>query len=135
MSTLEEQMNALLRKNSMNNSEIKSKFSPAVLRFDGMYIRRSDSYYYCIRFLPDNRVIACTFISVPKSLDALTWDTSHASRGVYFLNNSSIRFSTDAGSGAVDYTGEILSDQMKLDSYSHINGFRRKGANYTFQAF
>jgi hypothetical protein len=95
----------------------------APLRFDGVYqSERIDDYYYYLRFFSDGTVIEVSSTDQPEALRKW-FSRGHpgVSTGVVRIEGSHLGFSVTSDVGVVDYTGEIEGDQLRLDSYSHIN--------------
>jgi hypothetical protein len=101
-----------------------------MLRHDGLYISRlpvdygamlSHSY---LRFYPDGTVIESSIRGEP-SIEVTSWfDKSDPSisSGQFNIRGDRIEFSVKSEAGIVEYSGEILSDDLQLHFVSHING-------------
>lgn len=112
------------------DSNIDIKGTEKMLRYDGLYVTKLPvdygitSYSY-LRFYVDGTVIESS-IQGDRSAEAMRWfdkgDRSISS-GSYNTNGNEIQFSIRSDSGVVDYSGRIIGDELRLHSYSHINGF------------
>ena len=103
------------------------------LRYDGLYCgteKESDkgvAYWSYLRFYPDGIVIEATTEGTPEEIRAwFSREHPSVSLGKVAIRGSHVSFSAVSVDGTVDYSGEIEGDQLKLDSYSHINQYRQK---------
>ena len=107
------------------------------LRFDGLYIASGNEGSKCLRFYESGEVLAMSVgtSSSPVSSQAdvaqvMTWMTKEASldkdypRGTYNLDKDRLKFSTQTQHGNVEYEGEIYAGNLRLQTYSQINGYR-----------
>ncbi len=99
-------------------------FTPT-LRYDGLYqsVQQDSSSY--LRFYEDGTVLAVGAIGTPEEVAAwLNKAFQNGSVGQYVIRDSILEFTATSTEGAVDYTGTIDGEELSLDIYSHINGFR-----------
>lgn len=100
-----------------------------MLRYDGLYVTKLPVDYAItahsyLRFYDEGTVIESS-IQGDRSAVVMRWfDKSDRSisNGSYSITGAEIQFSVTSESGAVDYRGRIVSDELHLHSYSHING-------------
>lgn len=77
-----------------------------------------------LRFYPDGTVIESSIRGEP-SIEVKSWfDKSDPtiSTGQFNLFGNRIEFSVTSEAGIVEYSGEILNDNLRLHFVSHING-------------
>jgi len=118
------------------------------VKYDGIYFQDQgvmdfgNGYRFrvwgAIRFFEDGIVTEVSLSSEVSERDPsdfikkLTWfNREYESRGVYTIKGNQISFSINSTSGIVDYAGIIMDDELLLNSYSHINGY--KGENELFK--
>lgn len=96
----------------------------ATLRFDGVYqSERIENYWHYLRFYPDDNVITVSSTAQPNDLQPwFTREHTGVSKGKIRLKGKSISFSGESKAGVIDYEGELVGDQLRLHSHSHING-------------
>lgn len=85
----------------------------------------SDSYWYYLRFYPGGTVISVSSTDQPD--DLRSWFNRRMddlSAGHVVLQGDHLSFSQTSKEGTVDYAGTVAGNTLRLDSYSHINGFR-----------
>ena len=76
-----------------------------------------------LRFYPDDTVLSVG--SGDDSEQVAAWfkrGREDIGSGQYHLNGARLQFTTKSKWGAVDYTGEVTGDGLKLKWLSHING-------------
>jgi hypothetical protein len=108
------------------------------VRFDGVYQLISGPNTYCLRFKANGTVESTTLRgtslsadTVVSSLDARLPEAKD--EGHFSLSGGRLKFSCTSPYGTVDYEGRIgTSEELVLDSYSHINGNRASGEIYRF---
>ena len=105
------------------------------LRTDGLYKSGTDgsgSWDY-LRFYSDGAVL--NVASTGNELQVARWfcksEPAVESRGRYTLNGSTIRFSTRASYGRIDYEGTVAPDMIRLTVFSRITG-SRSNTDYHF---
>lgn len=108
------------------------------VRFDGIYQWPNEPWIYCLRFKADGTVesicLQGTSVSaedVASKLDARLAKTQV--HGPFAVEGDRLTFSVTSANGTIDYGGKVTSQgELVLDSHSHINGNREKGAVYGF---
>jgi hypothetical protein len=111
------------------DQQLSNKKSPAQsprLRFDGVYITDNNGYSF-LRFYDDGTVVGAGGPSdktaEETARNTVRWlNKSHDDKGVFKLKGAEIEFTLTSIAGAVDYTGIVEIDALKLNWYSHING-------------
>lgn len=106
----------------------------ADLRYDGVYMceemlasNKTTRYRSYIRFYPEGDVIAVSSTGRPEELKKwFSKEHAHVSKGKLTIQGNRISFSAVSSNGAVDYSGEIDGDQIRLNYFSHMN--QRRGA-------
>jgi hypothetical protein len=116
-----------------------------MVQYDGLYVScvasesGGDKYYSYIRFYEDGLVLDVVSSGTPRQV--IKWlhrDAHNQSKGFFAtykdaLFKEKIHFATTSQQGVVVYMGEITGDQLKLHSYSHINGYTAS-QEYKFKA-
>jgi len=96
------------------------------LRYDGLYqsVRQDDSIMY-LRFYEDGTVLSVGSTGNPEQVAVwLNKTYRNGSVGLYVIRDLVLEFTVTSKEGAVDYTGTINGEELTLDIYSHINGYR-----------
>jgi hypothetical protein len=96
------------------------------LRYDGLYqsVQQDNSSMY-LRFYVDGTVLSVGSTGNPEQVAAwLNKANQNASEGQYVIRDSILEFTATSKEGAVDYTGTIHGEELTLDIYSHINGYK-----------
>lgn len=109
----------------------------AFLRFDGLYVASGNEGSKCLRFYEGGEVLAMSVgtITSPVSSQAevaqvMTWMTRESfaakdwPRGTYTLDQNRLVVVTQSRYGKVEYEVEIQAGNLRLQSYSHVNGHR-----------
>ncbi len=113
------------------------------LRYDGVYRspaptteddQKNLTYWKYLRFYPDGEVIATSSTGSPD--DLRKWFSkdkkdNYYSSGSYSLKGDHVSFSATSNEGTVDYSGTLEGNRLKLETYSHINGYSGK-SEYVF---
>lgn len=100
------------------------------LRYEGVYrsgkvSREGTRYWSYLRFYPNGDVIAVSSSGQPEDLrEWFAKESSNVSRGKVVVTGNRIAFSAVSAQGAVDYSGEVEGNRLRLESYSHINKHR-----------
>ena len=102
------------------------------IRFDGLYLSKSNTYDDYLRFFPDGVVVGATTNGTSAQVaNWLTRDHQYSGKGKYRIKGNEITFSLRSPYGVVDYDGTITKDGLVFATHSHINGHRGK-RTYSF---
>jgi hypothetical protein len=96
------------------------------LRYDGLYqsVRPDNSSMY-LRFYADGTVLSVGSTGNPEQVAAwLNKAYRSGMKGQYGIRDSILEFTVTNMEGMVDYKGTIHGDELMLDIYSHINGYK-----------
>jgi len=107
------------------------------LHYGGLYLSvsfnpvwgGSGSY---LRFYEDGTVLQVSSTGKPEEV-AVWFNKTHpySSKGQYKVDGTMLEFTVTSEEGTVDYAGIINGDELTLEMYSHINGYKRTEV-YTF---
>jgi hypothetical protein len=96
------------------------------LRYDGLYqsVQPDNSSMY-LRFYTDGTVLSVGSTGNPVQV-AMWLNKAYRNglKGQYGIRDSILEFTVTNMEGVVDYTGTIHGDELTLDIYSHINGYK-----------
>jgi hypothetical protein len=119
-------------------SSTPSAIKNYTVKYDGIYFQDlGDGEGDAIRFF-ENGIVVKQGLGLLEGdpsdivMELQSWfNREFESRGVYTIKGKQISFSINSENGIVDYAGIIMDNELLLNSYSHINGY--KGENDLFK--
>jgi len=121
--------------------------SPSVIKnytvkYDGIYFQDlGDGDGVAIRFFKDGIVIEQGLGSLEGDpsdivMELQSWfNREFESSGVYTIKGNQISFPINSINGIVDFAGIIMDNELLLNSYSHINGYKSENNLFKFIPF
>lgn len=96
------------------------------VRYDGLYLSKGEESSYYLRFYQNGTVLIVSSTGTPEQVAKWLYKDNIRKRGFYSIQGLKIKFSDEGYQGAVEYEGLIEKDVLKLNIYSHINGWKEK---------
>ena len=86
---------------------------------------KNGTYNNYLRFYSDGTVIGVSSTGTPAQIEPW-FKAPYRNSGKFSLEGFSVKFSLTDAAATVDYDGVVRGSVLQLDSYSHINGVRKK---------
>ena len=95
----------------------------SLVRFDGLYMSKKDTYTFYLRFFDDGKVASLSSNMKPeKAWSTLTHEYDRIA-GTYIVDGDVVTFDLISDMGKVTYVGKINSDDtIEFKTHSDING-------------
>ena len=95
----------------------------SLVRFDGLYMSKMDTYTYYLRFFEDGKVVSQSTSKTPDKAWSTLTHNYNSIAGTYVIDGDVVTFDLISDMGKVTYVGKINSDDtIEFKTHSYING-------------
>ena len=95
----------------------------SLVRFDGLYMSKMDSYTFHLRFFDDGKVVSQSTSASPEKVWKTLSHEYNTIAGTYEVIDDTVTFDLISQQGKVTYVGKINPDDtIDFSTHSYING-------------